>query len=265
MTFNELIYYAEICNLSYKTAIPDTFLDFKSVKLNDFHSTYVLILQNENEICFTFRGTSSLYNLKQDMLFFKTDFIINNVKLGKIHSGFLEYYNNAKEKLFKILKTYLSIYPNCNKIILTGHSLGGCILLFGLELIVLFPELQSKINIITFASPRIGNFKFKNNCDNLISNYLRVVNSKDLIPKLPSRILFYSHTKNVLLLNKQTMFQSMKTSIINFYCESLSMLKNFNDLIFNAQINHSIIEYISLLQDLNEEFNDNKYKNLFDS
>jgi len=260
LQINEIINYAEICKLSYNNIVPDTFLNFKEIKLNDFHSTFVLILQNENEICFTFRGTNSLYNLKQD-LYFKKDFKINNVHLGKVHAGFLEYYTNAKKKLFKILKFYLSIYPN-NKITLTGHSLGGCILLFGLELTILFPKLQPKINIITFASPRIGNSTFKKNCDNLISNNLRIVNSKDLVPKLPSRFLFYYHTTNKLLLNKEI---TLKTSIKDVFYDILNILKNFKNLIINTITNHSMNDYIYLLQQLNEELNNNKYKILFDN
>lgn len=258
---DEIISYAEICNLSYNTKVPTNFLNFKPCVLDDFDSTKVLILQNEEEICFTFRGSSSFYDIKQDLSFFKEEFIINNLKLGKVHDGFLNHYVNAKIDLFKILKSYLSTNTKCNRITLTGHSLGGSILLFGLEIIVLFPELQSKINIITFGSPKIGNLTFRNNCDDLISNNLRIVNCKDLVPKLPSRFLFYFHTTNELLLNKKTLFETMKISIKHIFYNISYMLNSFNDLIFNAVTNHGINVYISLLQTLNE----NKYKNLFET
>jgi predicted lipase len=79
--------------------------------------------------------------------------------------------------------------------IVTGHSLGSALTtLFALE-----NSTKNKFDIstlCTFASPRVGNMEFVRTFNQLPINSWRIVNTEDLVPKLPPHIpvlLDYDH------------------------------------------------------------------------
>ena len=244
---SDIVKYAKICNQSYFNEKIDKYLEYNYAEIKHLNNTDVLILKNKEEICFAFRGTDNREDVKKDALFLKKKFIVGNNYLGKVHMGFLQYFNEAKNDLIKILEIYIRENPEFKKIIFTGHSLGASIVLFGLYVFITYPHLQSKINITTFASPRIGNSKFKKNCDKLLGDkLLRVVNPTDLVTDLPPVFLCYRHTNNILLLSKKQKFQSLK----NFFniLKNTFGVKNFQEVIFNnIDMNHSVNTYIELI------------------
>lgn len=90
-----------------------------------------------------------------------------------IHSGFLDIYNNIRDKILKELNNIKPKY-----LIISGHSLGASIAtIAALDLSLL------GFNIVTysFASPRVGNTEFSN-LVNESTNLYRIVNTCDIIP-----------------------------------------------------------------------------------
>ena len=79
--------------------------------------------------------------------------------------------------------------------VVTGHSLGGALT----TLFVLENSTKHKFDIkslCTFASPRIGNMEFARTFNQLAIDSWRIVNTLDLVPKLPPHIpvlLDYDH------------------------------------------------------------------------
>jgi hypothetical protein len=79
--------------------------------------------------------------------------------------------------------------------VVTGHSLGGALT----TLFVMENSSKHKFDIQTlcsFASPRVGNMEFVRTFDQLPINSWRIVNTRDLVPKLPPHIpilLDYDH------------------------------------------------------------------------
>lgn len=79
--------------------------------------------------------------------------------------------------------------------IVTGHSLGAALA----TLFVLENSVKGKFDISlisTLASPKVGNLEFKHLFDNLPLSSWRVVNIRDVVPKLPPTIPFildYEH------------------------------------------------------------------------
>ena len=88
-------------------------------------------------------------------------------------------------------------YPD-NEVIITGHSLGGALsVLFGYQI---SNELRkTAIKVISFASPRVGNYYFKKDFDNILNlTHYRVTNNHDLVTSTP--MLGYCHVgKNIHL------------------------------------------------------------------
>ena len=53
---------------------------------------------------------------------------------------------------------------------------------------------SNRIQLMTFGKPRIGNSVFSKFFDSKIKSKWRIVNQKDLIPRLPPRFLGYQHS-----------------------------------------------------------------------
>lgn len=83
-------------------------------------------------------------------------------------------------------------------ITITGHSLGGALALLSaydiaemrLNIVKNEKNKTKKIplSIFSFASPRVGNLKFKERCDELGLKQLRIINIHDKVPTMPGLI-----------------------------------------------------------------------------
>ncbi|KAL9248360.1 hypothetical protein vseg_021691 [Gypsophila vaccaria] len=83
-------------------------------------------------------------------------------------------------------------------ITITGHSLGGALALLSaydiaeMKLNIAYDQNYNPrkipISVISYASPRVGNLKFKERCDELGVKQLRVVNVHDKVPTMPGLI-----------------------------------------------------------------------------
>jgi hypothetical protein len=82
--------------------------------------------------------------------------------------------------------------------VVMGHSLGSALT----TLFVLENSSKNKFDIsttCTFASPRVGNMEFVRTFNQLPVNSWRIVNTEDIVPKLPPKIpvlLDYDHVDN---------------------------------------------------------------------
>tara|TARA_B100001063_G_scaffold183104_1_gene172423 strand:+ start:663 stop:1535 length:873 start_codon:yes stop_codon:yes gene_type:complete len=143
--------------------------------------------EKKKRITVVFRGSES----KTDWYY---DLQIRKMKLHDdvyVHSGFHRqlHINNNYEKIRDCVKNLL----NENKeyeIFVTGHSLGAALsTLFGYEL---SREIDSNIIVISFASPRVGNYNWRKAFDNKsnLAHY-RVTNNRDIVTASP--MILYNH------------------------------------------------------------------------
>lgn len=116
-----------------------------------------------------FRGT------ERDFRDIKTDINVRFYTRGntRIHSGFLQAYRLLEERAVSVL----SEYPDY-KMYITGHSLGGALALVAASRL----SADNVAACYTYGSPKVGNLDF--GFDLKIPVY-RVVNSADLVPRLP--------------------------------------------------------------------------------
>ena len=122
-----------------------------------------------------FRGTAKLAQWISNMVFhphewarFKED---EDLVGAFVHSGFYLMF----KRIWPLLWPTLRLAPR--PWIFTGHSLGGAFALFAHSVV-------GADKVYTFGSPRIGNATFSSR---YLENTIRVINSRDIVPLLPSR------------------------------------------------------------------------------
>ncbi|XP_074321269.1 phospholipase A1-Igamma3, chloroplastic-like [Silene latifolia] len=128
----------------------------------------------------------------------------------QIESGFYDLYTtkeenckfcsfSAREQVLAEIKRLVEQFKGEElSITVTGHSLGGALALLSaydiaeMRLNVVhdesFKPKKIPVSVITYGSPRVGNLKFKERCDELGVKQLRVVNVHDKVPTMPGLI-----------------------------------------------------------------------------
>jgi len=135
----------------------------------------------DKRICIVFRGSESSKDWFYDLQIRK-----HNLK-GNIwvHSGFYKqlHTNGVYDKLLAKVKQLLGEHP-CFSLYVTGHSLGAA--LATLCGFMLSHELENKITVVSFASPRIGNAEWKKAFDEKANlTHYRVTNDRDIVTAFP--------------------------------------------------------------------------------
>jgi hypothetical protein len=135
----------------------------------------------DKRICIVFRGSESSKDWFYDLQTLK-----HNLK-GDIwvHSGFYKqlHTNGVYDRLLAKVKQLLGEYPDFS-LYATGHSAGGG--LATLAAFMLSCELENKITVVSFASPRIGNAEWKKAFDMKANlTHYRVTNDRDIVTAFP--------------------------------------------------------------------------------
>ena len=148
----------------------------------------ITVSEENQRINIIFRGSESTYDWLHDLNIFKS--CIDKKNNVYVHAGFLSQLitNNNHVKLIQKVKTLLDKHPTYN-VYSCGHSLGGALsTLFGYLLSL---EIPNEVTVVSFASPRVGNFGWKEafeKKENL--THYRITNRKDIVTAFPS-ILYY--------------------------------------------------------------------------
>lgn len=156
----------------------------------------ITISEEKEKIYVVFRGSESITDWLYDLRVSKKD-LDNGVK---VHSGFYNQLknNHSYEKIIREIKNILSEKKyNHYQIYVTGHSLGAALAtLFGY---FLADEIINDITVVSFASPRVGNYKFREHFDKKqnLSHY-RIVNNRDIVTVCPT--WYYYHVGKCICL-----------------------------------------------------------------
>lgn len=142
-----------------------------------------IILNHEKQyICVGFCGSKEKVDWRRNLYFHKHT-IKNDIA---VHYGFCKqlFTNNRFINIYSRLYSLLFEHPSY-ELFITGHSSGGAIAtLFGY---LISPEISKRqIQIISFASPRIGNLAFKRDFSSKPNlKHWRITNQYDFVPKIP--------------------------------------------------------------------------------
>lgn len=188
----------------------------KILNLVGYEERFGLILQSiakPTTYLIAFRGTDSAADAYEDIwadtVAFKPYNQATFPKNVHVADGFNSIYTSKgegmslsmQEQLFEKLSNQT---PPPEKIIITGHSLGGPLAsLFALDIAHSFGS-NVKVTNITFASPRVGLQTWKDTYNKkyaLEAVTYRIANYQDGIPSLPPELLSYHHIGQPFLVN----------------------------------------------------------------
>jgi predicted lipase len=152
---------------------------------------------HKKRITIVFRGTDGFLDCLYDILIIKTN-IGNGVK---IHKGFYNQLFNGGvfNKLKILIQNQLYEHPGWD-IYITGHSLGAALSTISSYLLAKeFPN--TKFHVITFASPKVGNYKFQQEYQSIKNlTCYRICYNKDCVTAFPT--LWYYHVGHNLWFDK---------------------------------------------------------------
>ena len=112
----------------------------------------------------------------------------------QVHEGFATGLGSIWKPLTEALSKVAS-----KPLLITGHSLGGALAVLA-AFALRRPEPHFDIiGLYTFGQPRVGNQAFAEACDRMLRPlHWRVVNHRDVVPRLAPRAMDYRHTGRVL-------------------------------------------------------------------
>lgn len=164
---------------------------------------------------FAFRGTYSMLDLTEDLFFEWSSFRTHTGQLQRgahVVSGFWSIYATAAGKtpsmqsqVFALIDRYQRSAKPISRLLITGHSLGGCLA----ELFTLDLALSTYGSIpyfhYNYAAPRVGNSGFKKLYDgqarelNPATRTLRIQNTYDIVPCYPTSWVGFEHVGDAYL------------------------------------------------------------------
>lgn len=162
---------------------------FFSVESTDLQ-VGITVSESNKRITVVFRGSESKYDWYYDLALLKTK-LHDNVY---VHGGFHSQLHG--DKMYSKLCAEVFELASANRdyeIYITGHSLGAALAtLFGYELAREDYLKESKVTVVSFASPRVGNWDFRESFDaqeNL--THYRITNDRDVVTAVP--MIFFHH------------------------------------------------------------------------
>ena len=162
----------------------------------------ITVSEKNKRIVTVFRGSESKSDWWYDFMIYKSRLYTEEHDDCCVHTGFLKqlHTNDVYLKILKTVTEQLQEHPDY-EVYVTGHSLGAALAtLCGFEFAHNLGD--SKITVVSFASPRVGNQKFKEVFDakeNLV--HYRVTNNRDIITAAP--MIFYKHVGTNIALSEK--------------------------------------------------------------
>ncbi len=132
-----------------------------------------------------FRGTQRQLEWLENLLAIQDNYVnpINGTVMGKVHSGIYNFYS---KKLAQSVREAVKALNSPKPLVISGHSLGAALATFAaIDLALVLPEFQPRLQVYTYAGPRLGNKAFVEAHSQLIPNHYRIANLADMIPMLP--------------------------------------------------------------------------------
>ena len=103
---------------------------------------------------------------------------------GPVHQGFYAAYKSVQQHVLNSIRTAQAQYGDETPVFFTGHSLGGALAVIATRLNA--PNIVG--GCYTYGAPRVGGYAF---FKGLKTPVYRVVNSSDLVPKVPPGVWSY--------------------------------------------------------------------------
>jgi hypothetical protein len=201
---------------------------YEIVKLS-IKSEDVMLFLKDNNIYISYPGTQNVQDLFTDLnaIFISSGNL--GFKSGAIHAGF---YNSFISTWNGVIESINKYCKDNNKNIFdinfsfTGHSKGGAVanIAYAALANLLYSENEGlfnpdKFHLMTFAAPRVFDYKMVSNCQNLgiATRVCRVVNDNDIVPKVLFGSLGYKHMGDYVMKKYSKEIFSIKAHVLGSY------------------------------------------------
>lgn len=151
---------------------------------------YGFIARKDNDFVVAIRGTTTGFEWAEDGDFIKQR---SSVGPGYVEDGFGDVYGSLHSGGMNLDVAITWAIGNIGgeAVTLTGHSLGGPLVTQSAQAVA-----HLKPTVVTFASPHTGDAAFVAAYNQLVPDTTRIVNAKDVVPKLP--FLGYTHVNTLM-------------------------------------------------------------------
>lgn len=230
---------------------------YKCIEEPNFYSSHndcqVYTCKYNKTLCISFRCTEHIEDIFTDLnisrVLLNIDFPSNLKKNLYVHNVFLKQFESVKLNIEQeIIEYYINTDKKDksvkeNKIIFSGHSLGGALA----TIASLYFKLKYKeLNIIciTFETPRVGCNDFVKLFNQEITNSYRFVNDNDPIPGFPTAWRF-KNVKRLHRLNNDKIMKELKPWRFYIFIKNL-FLSFFNLGGYNSLNGHDCIKDLEI-------------------
>lgn len=214
---------------------------FDDSAFEDGTDTQAFITHHDTLMLISIRGTANGADALRDMDATQVPF---GEWPGKVHNGFY----GAAKVAYEFVVRYLEKFYNGQKLVITGHSLGGAIALIVSEMLRRNKRYAADIVLYTYGAPRTGDKTFVEGAEPLVHH--RTVNQNDPVPSVPSTWMNTSTKWEYIgqgvatVLNPPIGVSWLALGMINILGEPYThhgTLRHFMPVYFNAGIRSSIL------------------------
>ncbi|KAH7668588.1 phospholipase A1 protein [Dioscorea alata] len=224
---------------------------------------YIAVCEDEDEISrlgrrdivVTFRGTVTPFEWLENLRAALTHLPCNSGPM--VESGFFSLFTNPgparrslQDELRHEIRRLLDLYSsNADSIPIsltfTGHSLGAALAVLSAYDVTETFDDAPMVTVMSFGGPRVGNASFRRRLEEKGSKVLRIVNSQDIITKVPGFVLEEKNSGDVGV----PKWLILKTGWVyaNIGCE----LRLDGDRTVNVAACHDLSLYLKLVNQLN--------------
>ncbi|ONK59095.1 uncharacterized protein A4U43_C08F2920 [Asparagus officinalis] len=95
----------------------------------------------------------------------------------------------VREEIKRIIETYGGSRNRPLSLTITGHSLGAALAVLAAYDITATVKNHPMVTVVSFGGPRVGNSSFRRKLEEQGSKVLRIVNTQDIITKVPGFVV----------------------------------------------------------------------------
>jgi hypothetical protein len=153
---------------------------------------YMFLNADIRTMYIAFRGTNSWNDVKHDLDYRTIAFDEDHPDV-LVHAGFRNKYKSVEDRILEVTRATTRLY---DKVVITGHSLGGAIATIASPAIAeAHPE--KIVECLTYGSPRVGNERFVDWFKSTVDLNFRITTNRDPVQWLPFES-YYHHVSHAI-------------------------------------------------------------------
>ena len=227
-----------------ETKILDSILQddakFISVHSYDKESAQGAVIEHEDFLCMSFRGTDEAVDWIDNINAFARAELF-----GEFHRGF---WNSTEDIWAEMYATYKELMSQKKRsLFITGHSLGGAMATIAAAKLV-HRDLPF-ISVYTFGQPRVMTRStariFNAECK---SRFYRFQNNNDIVTRVPARLMGYSHVGNCIYISEDQKIHDDPGFWFRFLDVVDGAVSDFREKGIDGVKDHQMDNYLEFIQ-----------------